>query len=191
MRFVVLLLSSLVLPTALAADFSLTSAKVHREECIAGMGLSEQQLSTHLYDYQVDRCVEFRVRQEGAQLRLKRLQLRQERRDERSRAVLRAKEVSSAALYRFNPETDVRGATATSARRDALEQSGQLSYQEERECRALLRRERAQRAREECRDSQRSFYPNCVRNAFRVLGSEEIPLSGKCAGYSGEAATSR
>lgn len=191
MHFIISILSLLLISPALAQDFTLTSAEVHRDTCISNMGLTEQQLATHLYDYQVERCVEFSVHQEGSQQRLDRLRLRQERRNERSRAVARARAISSESLYRFDPSTDARGATASSMRRNILEQDEQFSYQEARECRALIRRERAQQSREECRDSPRSFYPNCVRNAFRALGSEEISLPGKCAGYSETTTTSR
>jgi len=190
MYFIIFILALLLLPPAFAQDFVLTSAEVHREQCISDMGLTEAQLATNLYNYQVDRCVAFRIHQEGAQQRLERLRLRQERLQERSRALRRASEISSESLERFNPAIDVRGATASSMRRNALEQEESLSYQDARECRALLQRERAQRARESCVDAERSFFPNCVRNVFRSLGSDEITLPGKCAEYR-ETSTSR
>ena len=164
---------------AYAADPILKSGEEHEQECIADMKLTEAQVMSGLYKYQVDRCIASRVSREGAAQKLERLRLRQERLGIQSRISSRngKRFLSKKNQERFNLDYDANNRrsyaiSARARRQKLLDKLAGRTQREAREDRALLRRQRNKEAREACKDSPRSFYSNCVRDKYREIGSK-------------------
>lgn len=153
------------------------SGEEHRSDCIKDMKLTDEQIATNLYNYQIDRCVEFRVHREANAEYLERLALRQKRMNETISRRLREgqKYIAPEVKERLRPnreETNLRAPAFS--RRQIYKEIEQKTYKESRQERSLLRQERAKQAREACQNVGKSFYQNCVRNTLRSLGENGI-----------------
>jgi len=147
----------------------------YRQACIEKMGLTEAQIATRLYNYQIGRCANYDLRADHSKDRMFRLLERSKKVLERSRISSKAgKQVIETQRERYREGWDARSRARSEvlsqrARRKALGLY-ESRYRVEKEKRALTRRERAKAAREACVNVQTSFRPNCVRAKYRLLG---------------------
>ena len=150
----------------------------YKDACIEKMGLTEEQIATRLFDYQIGRCTEFDLHRDSAQIRLMRLMERNKKILSRARISSRAgKQVVQVIREKYQEGWDERqlsseGVISQRARRRVLGLEEE-TYKEQKKQRALTRRERAKAARTACIDVQTSFRPNCVREQYRMLGESK------------------
>jgi len=147
----------------------------YRQRCIEKMGLTEDQIATRIYNYQIGRCANYDLRADHSRDHLYRLLERSKKVLERSRISSKAgKQVIEIQRERFREGWDARsriraGILSQRARRRELGLDD-AKYKVEKQKRALTRRERAKAAREACADVQSSFRQNCIRAQYRLLG---------------------
>ena len=147
----------------------------YRLGCIEKMGLTEAQIATRLYDYQIGRCADYDMSVDYSRAHLQRLMERQKKLMERSRISSKeGKQVieTQREMYREGWDATSRareGVLSQRARRDVLGLN-EIKYAEQKKARALTRRERAKAAREACANVETSFRPNCVREQYRLMG---------------------